>query len=176
MAKFGLTHEFIVVYAEEDGEFDVVGGVKRSEITDKDSDYDPDKDEDYVGLEDDDYQSAAFDDLFVEAKRKLRLYRQEYLERFRENPKWSVNEMASDAQRRFAITVSKGTKYRAKAIALNMIHGSLGNNLYECFDAYILEAKSKPIIDLLEYVTRAVMRKMGGNMEMIKKWITSYAQ
>ncbi|PKI71593.1 hypothetical protein CRG98_008001 [Punica granatum] len=234
MAKFGFTHGFITVYAENDGESDVVGGVKHSEIVDEDNDYDLEEFDDYVGLDDDDYQSVASNDEFVEAKRKLRLYRRgqdddddehsndqhsgqgeadlsefiesEYLERFRENPEWCVNEMVSDVQRRFAITVSKGTKYRAKAISLNMIYGSLGrdgnNQMFPiswaivegenpelwtwfiirlCDDLSIQDiigwtmicdqqkARSKPIIDMLKYVRRAVMRRMGEKMEMIKK-------
>ncbi|PKI33417.1 hypothetical protein CRG98_046180 [Punica granatum] len=178
----------------KDGKSDVVSGVKYSEITDEDSDYDPKEDDDYVGLEDDDYQSTTFDNEFVEATRNLRLYRQgqdvpndeqsndqqswegedeydedehshdkaghdevehKYLERFRENPEWSINELASNAQRRFAIIVSKSTKYRTKAIALNTTHGSLGKQ-YNMLPSYVKEirkARSKPIIDILEYVS-----------------------
>ncbi|OWM72362.1 hypothetical protein CDL15_Pgr018247 [Punica granatum] len=76
MTDFGFTHGFIIVYTEEDGESDVVSGLKHSETNDEDSDCDPEKYDGYVGLEDDDYQSATSGDKFVEAKRNLRLYRQ----------------------------------------------------------------------------------------------------
>ncbi|PKI72737.1 hypothetical protein CRG98_006874 [Punica granatum] len=289
MVEFGFTHGFITIYDEEDGESNVVGGLKHSEINDEDTDYDPEEYDDYVGLEDDDYQSTASDDEFVEAKRNLREGEDEHakddhppdeanhdelsivnmlnlvmnqslhtvltminelkgvdpegnfdlqLERvaadatpkfkrfymrfsgLREgfvngcrpalmgnaehrNCAWhiyanlkkkhrstlfksilwktvkstttvdfeeSLAEMRTISEAAYDnFTANRVEKFYRSKIRILPKCDAINNKLFECFNAYILQARSKPIINTLEYVRRAVMRRMGEKLEMIKK-------
>ncbi|WOL11842.1 hypothetical protein Cni_G20606 [Canna indica] len=44
------------------------------------------------------------------------------------------------------------------------------NNISETFNAYILKAKSKPIVDMLEKIKRKLMKRMYMKREMVSKW------
>ncbi|KAF2324486.1 hypothetical protein GH714_014736 [Hevea brasiliensis] len=46
----------------------------------------------------------------------------------------------------------------------------LTNNLYECFNKYILDARDKPIISLLEMIRSKLMKWLFKKKEDIKKW------
>ncbi|WOK94228.1 hypothetical protein Cni_G02930 [Canna indica] len=44
------------------------------------------------------------------------------------------------------------------------------NNISETFNAYILKARSKPIVDMLEEIRRMLMQRMYMKREMVSKW------
>ncbi|XP_031396836.1 uncharacterized protein LOC116207857 [Punica granatum] len=63
-----------------------------------------------------------------------------YLERFRQNPDWSITEMMNDLDVKFALKVTKIVCYRARAKALTIIRWSLGEH-YNLLPSYIAELK-----------------------------------
>ncbi|PKI31635.1 hypothetical protein CRG98_047974, partial [Punica granatum] len=63
-----------------------------------------------------------------------------YLERFRQNPDWSITEMMNNLDVKFALKVTKIVCYRARAKAFTIIRGSLGEH-YNLLPSYIAELK-----------------------------------
>ncbi|KAI8568205.1 hypothetical protein RHMOL_Rhmol02G0179700 [Rhododendron molle] len=104
-----------------------------------------------------------------------------YLDKLRDDPWMKVDAFQKQIRRELTVDVSKSQLYRAKNKAKEMIEGDhsvqyaeqwcrshfsprskcdyLVNNLNGSFNNYILEARDKPIISMLEWIRRKVMNR-----------------
>ncbi|XP_050210040.1 uncharacterized protein LOC126660525 [Mercurialis annua] len=52
---------------------------------------------------------------------------------------------------------------------------SVDNNISECFNAWIREARHKPIMSMLEEIRLKTMTRIAVNRDLVDKWVTSWS-
>ncbi|WOL05379.1 hypothetical protein Cni_G14107 [Canna indica] len=82
-----------------------------------------------------------------------------------------LEAMAADSPQAHQAFISIGLKKFCQAyVCTNYKSDNVTNNISETFNGYILNARSKPIIDMLEEIRRSLMQRMYMKRVMIVKW------
>ncbi|WOK94423.1 hypothetical protein Cni_G03125 [Canna indica] len=82
-----------------------------------------------------------------------------------------LEEMAADSPQAHQAFISIGLIFFCQAyISTNCKSDNVTNNISKTFNGYILNARSKPIVDMLEEIRRLLMQRMYMKRVMIVKW------
>ncbi|WOL00349.1 hypothetical protein Cni_G09062 [Canna indica] len=82
-----------------------------------------------------------------------------------------LTELAATSQQAHDSLIATGLKKFCQTHVSTVCKSdNVTNNISETFNAYILKARSKPIIDMLEETRRMMMQRMYMKREMVSKW------
>ncbi|WOL17260.1 hypothetical protein Cni_G26049 [Canna indica] len=82
-----------------------------------------------------------------------------------------LTELATTLQQAHDSLITTGLKFFCQThVSTVFKFDNVTNNISETFNVYIIKARSKPIVDMLEEIRRMLMQRMNMKREMVSKW------